>query len=84
MEYRLQIHEKDNEINSAFKRYKTLEEKYKTSLGEIKAKDEFFRQHLVGRITDSTVQEYIEVTLKKYTENFDDLISLKSKNAALL
>ncbi len=24
MEYRLQIHEKDNEINTAFKRYKTL------------------------------------------------------------
>ena len=64
MEYRLQLHEKDNEINTSFKRYKTLEEKYKNALVEIKAKDEFFRQHLVGRTNEASIQEYIESTLR--------------------
>ena len=51
MEYRLQIHEKDNEINTFLKKYKTLEDKYKNALIEIKAKDDFFKQYLVGRTT---------------------------------
>ena len=59
MEYRLQLHEKENEINSTFKKYKTLEEKYKNALQDIKDKDEFLKKHLLGRLTESTAQEYV-------------------------
>lgn len=52
MEYRLQLHEKDNQINNLSKKFKTLDEKYKAALNDIKAKDDFFRQHLLGRLTD--------------------------------
>jgi hypothetical protein len=83
MEYRLQIHEKDNEISTALKRYKTLEEKYKNALTEIKTKDDFFKHYLVGRTTEAPVQESIEIILKQYTEDFDSFISLKTENRTL-
>jgi hypothetical protein len=83
MEYRLQLHEKDNEINTVFKKYKTLEEKYKNALMDIKTKDGFFKQYLVGRTTEATVQESIESILKQYTEDFEGMIALKSENTSL-
>jgi hypothetical protein len=63
----------DNTVNNLNKKYKTLEEKYKNALNDIKAKDEFFRQHLIGRTNEINVQEYIESVLNRYRENFDNL-----------
>jgi hypothetical protein len=59
MEYRLQLHDKDNEINSTLKKFKTLEEKYKNALQDIKDKDDFLKKHLLGRLTESTAKEYV-------------------------
>lgn len=56
MEYRLQLHEKDNQINDLSKKYKTLDGKFKAALNDIKAKDDFLRQHLLGRLTDISAQ----------------------------
>lgn len=47
---------KDNVIGTLNKKMFTLEQKYKSSVNEIKIKDEFFKQHLVGR-ADTTEQK---------------------------
>lgn len=54
-------------ISTLNKKILTLEDKYKSSLSDIKTKDEFLRAHLVGRTDSVDMREYIEGVLKKYT-----------------
>lgn len=39
-------------------------------VNEIKSKDEFLKQHLVGRTDSAEVKEYIEGVLMKYRQYF--------------
>lgn len=63
---------KDNTISSLNKKMITVEEKYKSAMNEIKSKDQFLRQHLVGRTDSIDVKQYIEGVLVKYRQHFPE------------
>lgn len=49
----IKLQEKDNLIKRQERKINVLEEKYKAAGKEIKEKDEFFRQYLLGRCEDT-------------------------------
>lgn len=45
----IELENKDNIISSLNKKIQTLEDKYRLAISDIKTKDEFFKNYLVGR-----------------------------------
>lgn len=70
MENGIALSTKDNMIGTLNKKILTMEDRYKSAANEIKSKDEFFKQHLIGRTQSLDIKEYIENTLAKYQQSF--------------
>lgn len=70
MENGIALSTKDNMIGTLNKKILTMEDRYKSAVNEIKSKDEFFKQHLIGRTQNLDIKEYIENTLAKYQQSF--------------
>lgn len=49
MENAIDTNNKQNTISTLNKKLITLEQRHKSAINEIKAKDEFLKQHLIGR-----------------------------------
>lgn len=56
----IKMNEKDNVIKSQEKKMLTMEDKYQSAMREIKEKDNFLKQHLIGRTDEIEIKEYIE------------------------
>ena len=56
----IKLNEKDNLIKSLEKKMLTMEDKYQSAMREIKEKDSFLKQHLIGRTDEIEIKEYIE------------------------
>lgn len=56
MEHGIILNTKENMIGSLNKKILTMEDKYKSAINEIKAKDEFFKQHLIGRTENMDIR----------------------------
>lgn len=66
------MNEKDNIIATVNRKMTTTEERYKAALNEIRAKDEFLKQHLLGRVEEAESKEYVESVLSKYRKSFTE------------
>jgi hypothetical protein len=58
---------------------KMLETRYLTALKEINKKDEFLKEHLVGRTKDVEQKDFIESMLQQYANSFDSRFALNEK-----
>lgn len=67
----IKLNEKDNKIKSLENKLITMEEKYRSATKEIKSKDEFLKQHLVGRTDELEIKNYIQKILDKYVNRFE-------------
>lgn len=70
VEMGITVSNKDNQIQSLSNKVRMLEEKYKMAAADIRAKDEFLKQHLLGRTDEVDVKEYAMKVLGNYEERF--------------
>lgn len=67
----IKLNEKDNKIKSLENKLMTMEDKYRSATKEIRSKDEFLKQHLVGRTDELEIKKYIEGILDRYVNRFE-------------
>lgn len=65
------MNNKTNQIDILKKKICTLEDRYQASKSDIKAKDDFFRNHLLGKTNSDAVKSNISQVLDSYTENMN-------------
>ena len=61
---------KDNQIQTLNKKIMTLTDRNTMLVSDIKAKDEFLQQYLVGRSKDVSETEKVAAVLEKYQQKF--------------
>jgi hypothetical protein len=66
----IEVSNKDNTISTLNKKMLTLEDKLKFAINDVKTKDEFIKQYLVGRSTSPDAKNHVEEILKKYQQSF--------------
>lgn len=66
----IEVTNKDNTISTLNKKMLTLEDKLKFAINDVKTKDEFIKQYLVGRSTSPDAKSHVEEILKKYQQSF--------------
>jgi hypothetical protein len=83
MEKESRANEKSNETKTLMNRLSMLELRHEKALREIKEKDVFLQEHLVGRAKDLQLKEYIESIMQDYMATFESRSSLEEKVRAL-
>lgn len=66
------MNNKINQIDILKKKISTLEDRYQASKSDIKAKDDFFRNHILGKTSSDAVKSNISSVLDSYTENMNN------------